>query len=163
MTVNMPRGSLYGLLEQSKKELFVGTFPPFTFYGTIQLVDIYLIVGKHRRKAKRVRPEWEFKLYKWFSDLRGAYCPSFLLLSKLSSFSEYSLIKIFVSDVFAPLSLGDVQLKARTFAGNQVPSDFQFSFKWLYGFLRFFRISCRIAADSASSDRLDVEEIKVID
>jgi hypothetical protein len=65
-------------------------------------------------------------------------------------------------DLFAPISLSDVQMKARKIAGSRVPADFQFSAKWLYGFLRFFRVTCRIAADSASSDRLDVSEIDVL-
>jgi len=59
--------------------------------------------------------------------------------------------------------LADVQQKARAIAGDRVPSTFQFSERWLYGFLKFFRISCRIAADSASSDRHDLPELQVRD
>ena len=52
-------------------------------------------------------------------------------------------------------------LKARLIAGDRAPVGFKFSEKWLYGFLRFFRITCRIASDSASSDRLNMAVIEV--
>lgn len=59
------------------------------------------------------------------------------------------------------MTLSAITAKAKEIAKGRVSSDFAFSVSWFYGFCKFFRISCRIAAESAGSDRLEIDELQV--
>ncbi len=65
------------------------------------------------------------------------------------------------AEVYAPMTLSAICIKAKEIAKERVPLDFAFSTSWFYGFCKFFRISCRLAAEASGSDRLQIEELNV--
>ena len=68
---------------------------------------------------------------------------------------------MFFVDVYAPMTLSAITEKAKSIAKTRVAPDFAFSPSWFYGFCKFFRISCRLAAEASGSDRLEIDELNV--
>jgi hypothetical protein len=61
------------------------------------------------------------------------------------------------------MTLAAIGVKAKEIAKDRVAPDFKFSTSWFYGFCKFFRISCRLAAEASGSDRLQIDELHVLD
>lgn len=59
------------------------------------------------------------------------------------------------------MTLSAITEKAKSIAKTRVSPDFAFSTSWFYGFCKFFRISCRLAAEASGSDRLEIDELNV--